>query len=86
MSRITYIDIIGTIFTLHCTTLQVDVCGVEQASVLPVAKYFLREYGKVGMLDSSALMVAVNRGPVALGKSMLSAVCCFGVLAKCTIK
>jgi len=47
---------------------QVDVCGVAQASVLPVAKYFIREYGKVGMLDSAALMVAVNRGPVALGE------------------
>ena len=44
-----------------------DVCGVSQASILPVAKYYIKDYGKVGILDSAALMAAVVKGPVALG-------------------
>eukprot|EP01032_Pedospumella_encystans_P009198 gene9198-10852_t len=46
---------------------KVDTCYVKKATILPVAKYFIRDCGKVPMLDSAALMVAVSKGPVALG-------------------
>ena len=43
---------------------------MKKATILPVAKYFIRDYGKVPMLDSAALMVAVSKGPVALGDNL----------------
>jgi hypothetical protein len=46
----------------------VDVCSLQAASRLPVAKYFIKEYGKVSMLDPTALMAALVKGPIALGK------------------
>lgn len=49
---------------------QVDVCGAELTSSAqaPVAKYFIKEYGKLPMLDSAVLQAAVARGPVAVGE------------------
>lgn len=54
---------------LYVTT-QVDVCGaaLSASSHAPVAKYFIRDYGKLSMLDSAALEAALSKGPVAVGK------------------
>lgn len=45
-------------------------CGAELTSSAqaPVAKYFIKEYGKLPMLDSAVLQAAVARGPVAVGE------------------
>lgn len=68
----TYIYITARLYFISPITFsplfQVDTCNVKRATMLPVAKYFIRDYGKVPMLDSNALMAAVSKGPVALGK------------------
>jgi hypothetical protein len=45
-----------------------DTCKVQLVEQAPVAHYFVKDYGKVPMQDSRALMLAVSAGPVALGK------------------
>lgn len=56
-----------------CTVEQVDVCGAELSatSQAPVAKYFIRDFGKLIVMDPTALMSAVNKGPVAVGTDTL---------------
>jgi hypothetical protein len=48
--------------------LQMDTCKVQLVEQAPAAHYFVKDYGKVAMHDSRALMLAVSAGPVALGR------------------
>jgi hypothetical protein len=48
----------------------------------PVAKYFIKDYGRVQAMDPAALMQALQKGPVALGMCcwVLSLRLCSGVV------
>lgn len=46
---------------------------MESAAAEPVAKYFIKDFGKLEMFNSEALKEALMQGPIALGKCVLAA-------------